>query len=69
MNKSKEAFTTPSSKAKEVAEEILSQVEKSDIIKNIYINQQIVIDSKFTQKKDANSDYSPHHPILQRRCI
>jgi len=53
MNKSKKEFTIPSSK--EVAEEILAQVEKSDIIKSMYINQQIVMDSKSTQKKDTNS--------------
>jgi len=48
MNKSKKEWTIPSSK--EVANEILTQVEKSDIIKSMVISQIVSLDTK--QKKN-----------------
>lgn len=53
MNKSKKEWTVPSSK--EVAGEILAQVEKSDIIKGMVLSQQVSLDSKSNQKKDINA--------------
>ncbi len=60
MNKSKKEWTIPSSK--EVANEIITQLDKSEIFKSFYANQMISVDNKPKKKKGGDSNKDDSNP-------